>query len=166
MGELLLPRYLSDPTLISSSAGTYGLHEHAIDPSSARLLSAEGIGSSSFRSRRLTPAMAKEQDLILCFEKEQRKDIVMLAPTTIRRTFMLTDFANMCSYCKQEGFIEGSTMLQRLESVMDNASMIRPMIPEPAEIEDPNRKDFSVFQRAFTQINQSLQTIAASVSSS
>jgi protein-tyrosine phosphatase len=57
-------------------------------------------------------------------------------------------------------------MLQRLESVMDNASMIRPMIPEPAEIEDPNRKDFSVFQRAFTQINQSLQTIAASVSSS
>ena len=84
MGELLLTRYLSGTTVQVSSAGTHGLPMHQIDPNSALLMESVGIEPSGFRSRRLTQPMAESADLILCFEKDQRKDIVTLAPTAVR----------------------------------------------------------------------------------
>lgn len=76
MGELLLTRYLDGTTVQVSSAGTRGLPRCQMDPSSARLMTSVNIEPSGFRSRRLTRSMAESADLILCFEKEQRKDIV------------------------------------------------------------------------------------------
>ena len=96
MGELLMTHYLNGTTVQVSSAGTRGLPMHPIDPSSGRLMQSVGIESSGFRSRRLTRQMADEADLILCFEKQQRKEIVTLAPAAVRYTFLLDDFANMC----------------------------------------------------------------------
>ncbi|MCH9276180.1 low molecular weight phosphatase family protein [Bifidobacterium amazonense] len=160
MGELLLPRYFADPSITADSAGTRGLIDHEIDPSSAKLLAADGIDSSAFRSKRITPQLANDADLILCFEPHQRQDIATIAPRAGRRTFLLTDFANMCTYCAQQGYLEGSTQPERLESVIDNASMIRPMLPAPLTIEDPHRKEFPVFQKAHDQICQALTIIA------
>ena len=74
MGELLMSHYLTGTTVQVSSAGTRGLPMHPIDPSSGRLMQSVGIESSGFRSRRLTRQMADEADLILCFEKQQRKE--------------------------------------------------------------------------------------------
>lgn len=107
MGELLLTKYLTGTTVRVSSAGTRGLPMHQIDPSSARLMDSVGIESSGFRSRRLTRQMADDADLILCFEKSQRKDIVALVPAAVRYTFLLSDFANMCEYCARNGMIKG-----------------------------------------------------------
>lgn len=87
MGELLLTRYLDGTTVQVSSAGTRGLPRCQMDPSSARLMTSVNIEPSGFRSRRLTRSMAESADLILCFEKEQRKDIVALAPGAVRYTF-------------------------------------------------------------------------------
>ncbi|NEG88764.1 low molecular weight phosphatase family protein [Bifidobacterium aerophilum] len=160
MGELLLPRYLNDPGIVADSAGTRGLDAHAIDPSSAKLMEQAGIDPSTFRSKRITPQLADGADLILCFEPHQRQDISTIAPRASRRTFLLPDFANMCAYCAGQGFITGATRQERLESVIDNASMIRPMLPEPMSIEDPHRKDFPVFQKAYDQICRALTIIA------
>lgn len=160
MGELLLPHYLTDPEISSDSAGTRGLMNHPIDPSSALLMTQAGIDSSKFRSKRITPQLANESDLILCFEAHQRQEIATIAPLAARKTFLLTDFANMCAYCAKEGYIEGSTRQEKLESVIDNASMIRPMLPTPLTIEDPHHQDFPVFQKAYTQIRQALTLIA------
>ena len=110
MGELLLTRYLSGTTVQVSSAGTHGLPMHQIDPNSALLMESVGIEPSGFRSRRLTQPMAKSADLILCFEKDQRKDIVTLAPTAVKYTFLLGDFANMCEYCARNGLVKGLTI--------------------------------------------------------
>ena len=77
-----------------------------------------GIESSGFRSRRLTRQMADEADLILCFEKQQRKEIVTLAPAAVRYTFLLDDFANMCDYCARNNMIAGLTIQERLQSVI------------------------------------------------
>lgn len=160
MGELLLPHYLSDSTITADSAGTRGLIDHPIDPSSAKLMTQAGIDSSAFRSKRITPQLANESDLILCFETHQRQEIATIAPLAARKTFLLADFANMCAYCAKEGYIEGSTREEKLESVIDNASMIRPMLPAPLNIEDPHHRDFSVFQKAYDQIRQALTIIA------
>ena len=144
MGELLLPQFM--PDLESDSAGTRGLVSHEIAPNS---------------KRRVTPQIAQGSDLILCFEHEQRKEIAVIAPTAARKTFLINDFANMCVYCKEQGYMEGNTRQEKLESVIDNASMIRPMIPDTNNVEDPIGKDFAVYQAAYNEICKALQTIAS-----
>lgn len=163
MGELLLARYLANTTVRVSSAGTRGLPMHQIDPSSARLMDSVGINSSGFRSRRLTRQMAEEADLILCFEASQRKDIVTLAPAAVRYTFLLNDFANMCEYCAKNGLVKGLTIQERLQSVIDASSMIRPMLPAPDDIEDPHGKEFAKFRKAADQTNQAIRTMLTSM---
>lgn len=159
MGELLLSRYLQGTSITVSSAGTHGLPMHSIDPSSARIMASAGIDSSGFRSRRLTRQMAEAADLILCFETSQRKDIVTLAPAAVGYTFLLPDFANMCDYCARRGLVRGLTVQERLESVIASSSMIRPMLPEPTDIEDPHHKDFDKFRTAAFQTNNALRMI-------
>lgn len=163
MGELLLSRYLSGTSITVSSAGTKGLPMHPIDPSSARLLSSIGIDSSGFRSRRLTRQIAQEADLILCFEAAQRKDIVTIAPTAVRYTFVLREFAALCQYCAERGMVQGRTIQERLNSVISLAPMVRPMLPPSADIEDPHGKEFDKFRIAANQTNAALRTILTSM---
>ncbi|OZG68567.1 arsenate reductase/protein-tyrosine-phosphatase family protein [Bifidobacterium eulemuris] len=163
MGELLTRRYLERTTVQVSSAGTQGLESHAIDPSSKYLMNAVGIDTTSFRSRRLTRQMAESADLILCFEKRQRADIVTLAPNANRYTFLLTDFANMCEYCAKDNLVKGTTIQDRLRSVISASTLIRPMLPVSQNIADPHRQSFDKFQLAAEQTNAALRTIFASM---
>lgn len=160
MGELLLPRFLPDPDITADSAGTRGLPAHPIDPSSAALLAHADIDSSAFRSKRITPGIAENADLILCFESHHVNDITTLAPRAARYTFLLTDFANLCGYCAQQGYITGTTRSQKLASVIANASLVRPMLPTPLTIADPYKRDYTVFIQAHNVICQSLDLIA------
>jgi len=159
MGELLMTHYLNGTTVQVSSAGTRGLPMHPIDPSSGRLMQSVGFESSGFRSRRLTRQMADEADLILCFEKHQRKEIVTLAPAAVRYTFLLDDLPNMCDYCARNNMIAGLTIQERLQSVIKKSSMIRPMIPQPKDIDYPHGRKFSMFCVAAQQTNGAIRTI-------
>ncbi|MBT1166988.1 low molecular weight phosphatase family protein [Bifidobacterium simiarum] len=163
MGELLMAAYLSNTSIHVSSAGTHGLPSELMDKSSAKLMRSVGINPYEFRSRRLTPELAESADLILCFEKSQRKDIVTIAPTAVKYTFLLPDFANMCEYCKTNGLVSGLTIQERLESVIDSAAMIRPAVPEAADIEDPHYKSFPKFQKAAEQTNAAIRKILTSM---
>ncbi|NEG70370.1 arsenate reductase/protein-tyrosine-phosphatase family protein [Bifidobacterium choloepi] len=163
MGELLFPKFFDGEDLVVDSAGTQGLIDHEIDPSSRKLLESDGIDSSKFRSKRLTPQLAKDSDLILCFTKNQQRQIASVAPTAAKRTATVSDFAAMCDYCAKEGMISGSTLDERIASVLDNASMIRPMLPPSADIKDPYRKEFEVFEQAHEELGAAIATIADSV---
>lgn len=156
MGELMLRRYLAHTSIEVSSAGTRGLVARPIDPSSKRLMDSLSIDSSSFRSRQLTREMAESADLVLCFEHNQVQDIIALAPQAVRHTFLLTEFAGMCLYCARNGLVHGETIQERLESVVNVASFVRPLIPPARDIEDPFGKAFPVFRAAAEQINKAL----------
>jgi protein-tyrosine phosphatase len=163
MGELLLTRYLRGTSIRVSSAGTKGLAMHAIDPSAKRIMDSIGIDSSGFRSRRLTRSMVQTADLVLCFEQEQRKSIVTLVPTAVRYTFLLGDFANMCEYCAQRGLIKGTTIQERLQSVIAQSSMVRPMLPDSQDIEDPHKKEFEKYHAAADATNAGIRRILTSM---
>lgn len=160
MGELLLPRFIPDPDIVTDSAGTRGLPRHPIDSHSAALLAHANIDSSMFRSKRITPQIANDADLILCFEPHHITDVVTLAPRAGRYTFLLTDFANLCVYCAKQGYIQGPTRQAKLESAIDNASLVRPMLPKPMTIADPYKQELSVFIQAHNAICQALTLIA------
>lgn len=161
MGELMFPLFFHDTTIETDSAGTQGLIDQPIDPSSAKLMPLDGIDSSSFRSKRLTPQLAMSNDLILCFTEHQRKSIVTLAPRVRTRTYTLNDFANLCSYFGENNLLQGTTIEDRMREVMYNTSMVRHMIPQAADITDPYNKDFQAFQTAHDQIGYAIADIAA-----
>lgn len=163
MGELMTQLFLPPGEVSANSAGTHGLDAHPIDPSSGRLMAQDGIDPSGFRSKRLVPELADGSDLILCFEQEHIKGIANLSPRSARKTFLLPDFANACLYCLRNGYVEGDRIQDRCESVMDNASMIRPMLPEAPEIVDPIGKEFPVFEKAHEQIAQAMRMIAVTL---
>ncbi|AIZ16783.1 protein tyrosine phosphatase [Bifidobacterium pseudolongum PV8-2] len=161
MGELMFPLFFHEDSITTDSAGVQGLINSPIDPSSERLMQMDGIDASSFRSKRLTPQLAMSSDLILCFAEHQRKKIVELAPRSRSRTFLLTDFANLCTYCRDNNMVQGDTLEARLDSVLTNASLVRPMLPKAREIDDPYQRDFSAFETAHEQIGEAFASIAA-----
>lgn len=163
MGELMFPLFFHDDSIVTDSAGVRGLIDNPIDPSSARLMEQDDIDASAFRSKRLTPQIAMGSDLILCFTEHQRKKIVELAPRSRSRTFLLTDFADLCTYCRENNLIQGDTLEDRLDSVLVNASLVRPMLPPAREIDDPYRKDFPAFETAHEQIGEAFANIAAAL---
>lgn len=163
MGELLMKRYLEGTSITVSSSGTRGLTNHSIDPSSGRLMAGVGISSSEFRSRRLTRDMARSADLVLCFEKAQRQQIVVLEPIAVRYTFLVNEFADMCRYCAEHGLVQGLTIQNRLQSVIDASAIVRASLAQPHDIADPIGQPFDRFQAAADQTNRALHTILTSM---
>lgn len=163
MGELMFPLFFHDDSITTDSAGVQGLIDNPIDPSSARLMQQDCIDASTFRSKRLTPQLAMSSDLVLCFTEHQRKKIVELAPRMRSSTFLLTDFADLCDYCAKNGLIEGDMLEDRLDSVLTNASLVRPMLPPAHDIDDPYRKEFPAFETAHQQIGEAFASIAAAL---
>ena len=160
MGELLFPYFFHTSGIETDSAGTQGLIDSPIDPSSAKLMTLDGIDSSRFRSKRLTPQLAMSSDLILCFTEHQRKKIVALFPRVRSKTFLLSNFANLCRYFRQNNLLRGANVEDRMREVMYNASMVRHALPEAEDITDPYRKEFAAFQAAHNQIIHSIADIA------
>ncbi|WEV69116.1 low molecular weight phosphatase family protein [Bifidobacterium sp. ESL0775] len=163
MGELLMRRYLQGTGITVSSAGTQGLDAYPIEVYSARMLDSVGIDSSSFRSRRLTANLANNADLLLCFERRQRHDVVVLAPQAVKYTFTLTEFAALCDYAARQGLIEGAGLEDRLLSVIAAAPSIRPQIAPQPDIDDPHGKEFPAFYAAGIQTNDALRSIVSDI---
>ena len=166
MGELMFPLFFHDDSIVTDSAGVQGLLNSPIDPASALLLAQDGIDSRAFRSKRLTPQLAMSNDLILCFTEHQRRKIVALAPRVRTKTFTLTGFAALCAYCASHGIIQGSTVNERLQSVLRNASMIQSVLGNAPDIADPYRKEIEVFQDAHDAIGEAIAQIASALSPS
>ena len=164
MGEYLFRKYTQGTSLEIDSAGTHSLVGHAIDTSSKALLDAVGIDASAFRSTQLTQDIANNSNLILCFEPEQRHNIVVIAPTALPYTFTLTDFSNLCAYCAQQGMISGDTIQERLQSAIDQSILARPALPQAATIPDPYRKNFEAFKSAANATNDAIRNILRSIS--
>ena len=163
MAELLAPGIFRNSSLEFASAGTRGLHGHAIGEEAAALLRRDHVDEhaiKSFRSRRITPQIAAEADLILCFEAQQRGDIVIESPMRGRRTFMLTDFANIAEASKANGWLAGDTMAERIDSVIDSAGLLRPELPEAQDVDDPQGMGEEAFTSARDAIVQLLDRIA------
>ena len=70
------------------------------------------------------------------------------------KTFLLSDFANLCRYFGQNNLLHGTNVEDRMREVMYNASMARRALPEAEDIADPYRKEFAAFQMAYDQIIQ------------
>jgi len=74
-----------DDGLVFASAGVYARDDTVIDPAMAVELTARDIASDHFRSRRLTPGMVDEADLVLTAEASHRAAILDDLPIATRK---------------------------------------------------------------------------------
>ncbi len=77
------------------SAGTQAVAGRTMDPGSAASLQRLGGDRLGFTSRHLTPELVVPADLTLTMTREHRREVLRMTPRGLRRTFTLTEAADL-----------------------------------------------------------------------
>ena len=100
LAELLLASRLADVGARTRSAGVRAAPAAAMTPEAIALAVANGVAEPAARahlSRRLTESMLRSPDLILAMDRGHRREIAELAPSRLRSTFTVREFARLAS---------------------------------------------------------------------
>lgn len=91
MAEGLLKNSL--PNVQISSAGLGALVGHGADPIALGLMTEAGVDISAHRARSLTDQIARDADLILVMDEQQKQQIAQQYPYTRGKVFRLAEAA-------------------------------------------------------------------------
>ena len=159
MAELLI-RASTDPRsgLTVSSAGVHALVGQPMDRGAASALGHVGLDPTDHRARQFEPAMATEADLILTAERYHLEVVLHQAPTALRRTFMIKEFARIASHLRA-----GTP-----KHVIAQAAVIRGLAPRPKDptaddVADPHGQPVSVSRATLAELDQAVQTIVGAL---
>jgi protein-tyrosine phosphatase len=151
--EALLARELDD-TVIVSSAGTRGWTDAPVHEPMARMLSADGVDASAFRSRPLTAQHVRDADLVLALAAAHRAEVLEHEPVALRRTLTLGELARLAE-AVPPGTVAGTTDAERLRSLVSAALARRHLFagahPDD-DVLDPFRQPDDVYRTSYTQI--------------
>jgi protein-tyrosine-phosphatase len=142
-----------DSSVELSSAGTLGFVDHAMNGTMAETLA--DIDHSGFRSRRLTPSMVDEADLVLTAENEHRQYILLEQPAAFRKVFSLGQFATAVERLAAQD-PESLPPATALVSAVANTSGIAQI---RADVADPYRRGSRAAAEAAAQIDGLLVTV-------
>lgn len=94
---------LRDDEVRITSAGLRATDGHPMDPRSAAALAELGGNPADFRSQRLTSELAADANLVLTMTRSHRRSVLELAPRGLRRTFTLTEAAELLRSADLDG---------------------------------------------------------------
>ncbi len=77
------------------SAGTQAVAGRAVDPASATVLRQLGGDDGGFASRPVSAELLADADLVLTMTREHRREALRVSPRGLRRTFTLTEAADL-----------------------------------------------------------------------
>ena len=170
MAEYLARELLSqrlggdDPGVRVSSAGTHAVPGYPMHPHAARLTAERGTDPEAFRSRPLHADQLRTAGLILTATRAQRTTCVALAPSALRRTFTLRQFARLATAAIDQGWPARDGQrdpAQRLDAAVAAASRARaglqpPAQPDADDLTDPVGQPIAEFRRCVREIEQAL----------
>lgn len=87
MGEALLKQAM--PHLQVTSAGLSAMVGHGADPTSIKIMAEQGINIDQHRARMLSDAIARDADLILVMDEQQKEQLATQYPYTRGKVFRL-----------------------------------------------------------------------------
>lgn len=79
------------PELKVSSAGISAMVGHRADPIAVQIMAGEGVDISAHRARMLTEAIARDADLILVMDDQQKQQLSMHYPYVRGKVFRLAE---------------------------------------------------------------------------
>jgi protein-tyrosine phosphatase len=131
---------------IVDSAGTGALVGEPIDPQVAEYIRLFGGTAKEFSAKQLTPELLERQDLVLTLTRNHRSRVVIMAPSLLRRTFTLLEYARLISSVSW-----GEVPAGPEELLSANAQLLR-LRNKPQgdkgndDVVDPYRREASVYQ--------------------
>jgi protein-tyrosine phosphatase len=149
----LLRRAL-DESVVVTSAGTRGLVGAPVHEPMARLLAADGVDASDFRSRPLTAHAVQTADLVLTLTAQHRGEVLELEPLALRRTLSLGELARLAAEVPP-GTVVGADDAERLRSLVAAAIARRHLFAGTRlddDVVDPYRQSDRVYATSYAQI--------------
>jgi protein-tyrosine phosphatase len=130
----------TERAVVVGSAGTWTPGGEPMWPSAAQEVLARGLSPEGFVSRRLTPALVQDADVVLAATRALRDEVVTLVPAALRKTFTWRELAWLVEGLSG-GDVPGGSPAERLRSLPVVVGSRRGhLIPPPGEdldIEDP-----------------------------
>ncbi|WP_326558031.1 arsenate reductase/protein-tyrosine-phosphatase family protein [Micromonospora sp. NBC_01796] len=153
------------------SAGTHAVPGYPMHPHAARVTAERGTDPEAFRSRPLHAEQLRGAGLILTATRAQRTTCVSLAPSALRRTFTLRQFARLAAAAVQQGGTgeQGATTpdgprdpVRRLDAAVAAASRARaglqpPARPDDDDLTDPVGLPIAEFRHCVREIERALR---------
>jgi protein-tyrosine phosphatase len=153
MAELLIgaaTRGRSD--LLVSSAGVHALVGQPMDAGAATAMRELGLNPADHRARQFEPAMAIAADLVLTAERYHLETVLEQAPTALRRTFTIREFARIAAHLRP-----GTP-----QQVVAHASAVRGLAPRSKagdDIADPHGQPVEVSRATAAELSIAVRTI-------
>ena len=143
------------------SAGLAATPGQEVDPYTAAALRRHGITAAGFRSQVLTKELAQAADLVLTMTREQRRAVLELEPRGLRRTFTLTEAADLLAGADLRGLsltplTERATQL----GVRLDAARAHRVTRSSDDVADPIGRRESVHQEVAERIETAMRPVA------
>jgi protein-tyrosine phosphatase len=148
-----------------TSAGTYGLIGHPIEPDALSALDELGVVPDEFAARELARDIVEQQDLVLTATREHRAAAVSMLPRASRWTFTIREFARLVDAVDvQDSDGKVRDPVARARALIDAAASqrgyVRAASPADDDVADPYRRSIDAFRVAAQQIDEATQLIA------
>jgi protein-tyrosine phosphatase len=147
-----------------TSAGTYGLVGHPMEPDAISALAELGIVPDEFAARELVEELVAEQDLVLTATREHRAAAVSMVPRASRSTFTIREFARLVEAVDVAQVADGGDPVEQARALVDAAASqrghVRAPVPADDDVADPYRRALDAFRSAAQQIDAATAVIA------
>lgn len=130
LAELLLTDRLDHRRFEVASAGVRGWVDEPMDVAVQQEARRLGVDPDRFRSRRLEAAHVEVADLVLTATREHRAGVLELAPTALRRTFTLREFATVAA----------GVDVETLDELVPAVAAVRSTAGADIDVPDPYRR--------------------------
>lgn len=169
VAEVLLKARLGKLGATVSSAGTRGLRDSPMTPEAQRLaaqLGGAGADISAHRSRFLQEGMLQQPDLIITMTRDHRREVAELAPSRLRSTFTVREFARLAQDLTDDDIREaadgaGTDLSARVRAmgalVASRRGLVMPAPnPEHDDVIDPYRRSWGTYVLSGSQLTPAL----------
>ncbi len=143
------------------SAGLGATADRPVDPHSAAALVDLGGDPAGFRSRQFTAELAEDADLVLTMTRDQRRTVLESTPRGLRRTFTLTEAADLLQRADLTGLslLPLTARARELGRRLDAARSRRPTA-QSDDIADPIGQHAGVHQEVAGLVAAALRPLA------
>jgi protein-tyrosine phosphatase len=144
------------------SAGTHARDGIELDPLTEGLLAEHGIRPEVWESRRLTPFVLADADLVLAADSSHRSAVAAIEPRARARTFLLRQFARLAGLAQPHELLSGANAGERLVSAVVAAQgKAQPAAAGADELADPAGRPMRALRACAAQIVAATDTITS-----
>lgn len=172
LAEQLLRTRLADLDVRVHSAGTRGLASAPMTPEAIRLATDRGVtlqAAQQHRSRYLTEMHLSDPDLILTMTRDHRRAVAELAPSRLRSTFTVREFARLAASLLDsdiEAAAEGAgrDAGARLRAASALIAGQRGLAPSPLDaadddVIDPYQRSWKTYELSASQLDPAIDQV-------